>query len=113
MQNLFDDPNYRYYWVISLSRAVELTGNGTPTLGVLLVDMNYSTIEQMLSEVNASNSQQYVYLCDSSGEIIYHPRQMQIGTGLYQEDNKQAAGYEDGSHDSSNEKIKFHSKVIW
>ena len=99
VQNLFDDPNYRYYWVISLSRAVELTENGTPTLGVLLVDMNYSTIEQMLSEVNASNSQQYVYLCDSSGEIIYHPRQMQIGTGLYQEDNKQAAGYEDGSHE--------------
>lgn len=101
VQNLFDDPTFRYYWVISLSRAVELTDHGTPTLGVLLVDMNYSTIEQMLSEVNASNSQQYVYLCDSSGELIYHPRQMQINAGLYSEDNLQAAAYEDGSHEET------------
>ncbi|MCH4193328.1 MAG: sensor histidine kinase [Butyrivibrio sp.] len=101
VQNLFDDPTFRYYWVISLSRAVELTDHGTPTLGVLLVDMNYSTIEQMLSEVNDSNSQQYVYLCDSSGELIYHPRQMQINAGLYSEDNLQAAAYEDGSHEET------------
>ena len=50
VQNLFDDLSYRYYWVVSLSRAVELTSNGTSTLGVLLVDMNYSSIEQILKK---------------------------------------------------------------
>lgn len=98
VQNLFDDANYRYYWVLSLSRAVEITTNGVPTLGVLLVDMNYSSIEQMLNNVNNNNSDQYVYLCDSTGDIIYHPKKMQISSGLYQENNSVAAGYEDGSH---------------
>ncbi len=34
VQNLFDNATYRYYWVVSLSRAVELTSNGNSTLGV-------------------------------------------------------------------------------
>ena len=97
VQNLFDDPTYRYYWVVSLSRAVELTSNGTSTLGVLLVDMNYSSIEQILKKANVGNSSEYVYLIDGKGEIIYHPGQKLIYTDLYQENNIEAAGYEDGS----------------
>ena len=97
VQNLFDDLTYRYYWVVSLSRAVELTSNGTSTLGVLLVDMNYNSIEQILKKANVGNSSEYVYLIDGKGEIIYHPRQKLIYTDLYQENNIEAAGYEDGS----------------
>lgn len=37
------------------------------------------------------------YLIDGKGEIIYHPRQKLIYTDLYQENNIEAAGYEDGS----------------
>lgn len=55
VQNLFDDANYRYHWVISLSRAVELTKSGDSELGVLLVDMNYSSIEQLLEKANTGN----------------------------------------------------------
>ena len=82
VQNLFDNVNYRYYWVISLSRAVELTDDGNSTLGVLLVDMNYSSIEQLLTKANTDNSSEYVYLMDSNGEIIYHPKQRLIYTNL-------------------------------
>lgn len=99
VQNLFDDPSYRYYWVISLSRAVELTSNGKSALGVLLVDMNYSSIEQLLSKANKDNSSEYLYLMDSSGEIIYHPRQKLIYADLYQENNLEAVRYDDGSHE--------------
>ena len=62
VQNLFDDPSYRYYWVVSLSQAVELTSGGNSTLGVLLVDMNYSSIEQLLTKANTDNASEYVYL---------------------------------------------------
>lgn len=99
VQNLFDDPSYRYYWVISLSRAVELTNDGKSALGVLLVDMNYSSIEQLLSKANKDNTSEYFYLTDSSGEIIYHPRQKLIYADLYQENNLEAVRYEDGSHE--------------
>ena len=76
---------------------MELTSNGTSTLGVLLVDMNYNSIEQILKKANVGNSSEYVYLIDGKGEIIYHPRQKLIYTDLYQENNIEAAGYEDGS----------------
>lgn len=99
VQNLFDDNSYRYYWVVSLSRAVELTNNGNSTLGVLLVDMNYSSIEQLLKKANTDNSSEYVYLMDSNGEIIYHPKQKLINANLFEENNIAAAAYEDGTRE--------------
>lgn len=99
IQNLFDDASFRYYWVISLSRAVELTDKGTSRLGVLLVDMDYSGIARMMRQINASGSGQYFYLCDSNGTIIYHNRQVQISKGIAAENSRQAASYKDGVYD--------------
>ena len=99
VQNIFNASSFRYYWVISLSRIVELTYSGVPVRGVLLVDMNYNTIEEMMDRVNGSNSYQYFYLCDSNGELIYHPRMIQIGVGKYKENNLTASDYEDGVHE--------------
>lgn len=98
IQNLFDDA-FRYYWVISLSRVVELTDNGVPQSGVLLVDMDYSNISRMMKQINTQNNGQYYYLCDSSGEIIYHTQQIQINNGMFSENNRQAATYKDGVYD--------------
>ncbi|RGX99497.1 HAMP domain-containing protein [Blautia sp. OF03-15BH] len=95
VQNLFDDPSYRYHWVVSLSRSVELTNNGDTMQGVLLVDMNYSSIKQLLEKANQDISKEYIYLMDRNGEIIYHPKQNLIRTGLLSEDNREASGYED------------------
>lgn len=101
IQNLFDDNTYRYYWVISLSRAIEITNGGTSELGVLLVDMDYSVISRMLDQINATDNGQYYYLCDSSGEIIYHPRRIQISDGIIGENSQTAAGYKDGVYDET------------
>ena len=98
VENLFLDPACRYRWVISLSRAVEIYENGTPTMGVLLVDMNYSTIDRMMERINQDSSGQYIYLTDSSGSLIYHPKQMQINYGILTENNIIEAHYQDGHH---------------
>lgn len=98
MQNLFDDPDSRYHWVVSLSRHVELSRGGVMQSGVLLVDMGFSGIEQICKEVSLSNGQGYLYLIDGSGEIIYHPRQQLIYAGLQEENNLTAAAYSDGTH---------------
>lgn len=96
VQNLFDDGSHRYYWVISLSRAIEITDHGVSHEGVLLVDMDYSGIARMMRQINESNNGQYFYLCDSNGEIIYHPQQMQIGDGIRKENNTAVAEYGEG-----------------
>ncbi len=100
VQNLFVDPDYRYRWVVSLSRHVELTRDGAIESGVLLVDMSYSGIEQICKDVDLGAGQGgYLYLVDGAGEIVYHPRQQLIYAGLLEENNAAAAAYADGSHD--------------
>ncbi|HIS63537.1 MAG TPA: sensor histidine kinase [Candidatus Scybalomonas excrementigallinarum] len=101
IQNLFDDTAFRYYWVISLSRVVELTNDGVSQLGVLLVDMDYSRIYRMMKQINTSNNGQYYYLCDSNGEIIYHPRQIQISDGISSENNRAIAEYKEGIYEET------------
>lgn len=96
VQNLFDDGSFRYYWVISLSRAIEITDHGRSQEGVLLVDMDYSVISRMMRQINDSSGGQYFYLCDSNGEIIYHPKQMQIGDGVQKENHQAVADYKEG-----------------
>ncbi|MCR5673797.1 MAG: sensor histidine kinase [Lachnospiraceae bacterium] len=96
VQNIFDNSNYRYFWVVSLSRSVELTFFGNVKNGVLLVDMNYSGIEQLFDKVN-DGGVGFVYLCDSDGEIIYHPMQKAIYAGLVKENNLIHAQHSDGS----------------
>ena len=96
VQNLFEDATHRYNWVISLSRAVELTDTGVPMMGVLVVDMNYATIYKMMERLNEATTHQYYYLCDAEGNIIYHPRKVQIAAGGVSENSRKAAEYEDG-----------------
>jgi two-component system sensor histidine kinase YesM len=88
IQNLFEDDARRYHWVISLSRVVELTDKGVPMSGVLLVDMDYSSISRMMNQINTSNNGQYYYLCDGNGQIIYHMRQVQISKGIAHENSE-------------------------
>ncbi|MDF2611649.1 MAG: multi-sensor signal transduction histidine kinase [Lachnospiraceae bacterium] len=104
VQNLFNDSSFNYHWVISLSRVVELTQNGHISRGILLVDMNFSGIEQLFTKIN-SNDSGYVYLIDGNGEIIYHPKQNLINSSLLHENNVVAARYEDGTHEENFEDV--------
>ncbi len=110
VQNLFEDPSFRYRWVISLSRQVELTRAGAIESGVLLVDMSFGGIEQICKDVQLTSSG-YLYLIDGEGEIIYHPRQQLIYAGMLQENNAVAAAYKDGSHEEVFENTKRHVTV--
>ncbi len=97
VQNIFDDPDYPYRWVVSLSRHVQLTRDGVTQGGVLLVDMSFNGIEQVCRDVTLGSGG-YLYLIDGGGELIYHPRQQLIYAGLLEENNRAAAEYRDGSH---------------
>ena len=95
VQNIFDDPDYPYRWVVSLSRHVQLTRDGATEGGVLLVDMSFNGIEQVCRDVTLGSGG-YLYLIDGDGELIYHPRQQLIYAGLLEENNRAAAEYQIG-----------------
>lgn len=99
VQNLFDDGTFRYHRVVSLSRSVDINDGSTSGSGVLLVDMKYSVLEDMLERINETSSGIYYYLCSRDGEIIYHPRWTEINRGLFKEKNNKVASYEDGIYE--------------
>lgn len=99
VQNLFDDGTFRYHRVVSLSRSVDINDGSTSGSGVLLVDMKYSVLEDMLERINETSSGIYYYLCSRDGEIIYHPRWTEINRGLFKEKNNKAASYKDGIYE--------------
>ena len=99
VQNLFDDGTFRYHQVVSLSRSVDINDGSTSGSGVLLVDMKYSVLEDMLERINETSSGIYYYLCSRDGEIIYHPRWTEINRGLFKEKNNKVASYKDGIYE--------------
>jgi two-component system, sensor histidine kinase YesM len=77
VQNLvYDD----YQWVVTLSKAIRTKDTGE-ILGSLLVDLNYSSITNLCENINLGKKG-YVFLIDENGDIIYHPKQQLIYTGL-------------------------------
>jgi len=97
VQYIFDNNENQYRWVISLSRAVELTSGTSTAQGILLVDISYSSLEQLFDGVTAGKGG-YVYLISSDGELLYHPKMQLIDSGRMQENNVAAGGYKDGNH---------------
>lgn len=81
VQNIFED---QHNWVVSLSREVTLKKNGRKVPGVLLVDMNFSAIDQLCQKVTLGKKG-YIYIIDSKGNIVYHPQQQLINVGLKKE----------------------------
>ncbi len=98
VQYIFDDAKSQYKWVISVSRAVEVTKGASVSQGVLLIDIRYSSLEQLLDSVTLGNGG-YVYLISNDGQIIYHPKAQLIDSGRVKEEHQRAAGYRDGIYE--------------
>ena len=98
VQKMFEKGDNGYNWVISMSRAVEITVGGSTEQAVLLIEMAYQGLEEVLDEVTLGNGG-YIYLMDSKGDIIWHPKFELIASGRVKENNLVAAGYDDGSRE--------------
>lgn len=80
-------------WVFSVSAAVM---DEDKVLGVVLVDMSYKNLTDMCNEIQLGE-QGYVYIVNQEGEIIYHPKQQLIYTGILQENLKRVTEHAEGS----------------
>lgn len=98
VQKMFEKGDNSYKWVISMSRAVEITVGGSTEQAVLLIEMAYQGLEEVLDEVTLGNGG-YIYLMDSNGDLIWHPKYELIASGRVKENNLVAAGYDDGSRE--------------
>ncbi len=88
VQNLFSG---KHDWVVSLSRVIYFYKGNERVRGVLLVDMNYSTIGQLCQSISIGK-RGYMYIVDSDNNIIYHPEQQLINIGLKSENREDYLG---------------------
>ena len=95
IRDLFDQNESSYSWVMSLSRSVEVTDEGRATQALLLINLKYMFFEEMFSNVNLGNGG-YIYLTNDEGDIIWHPRQNEIYSGRFKENNKYVSTLKDG-----------------
>ena len=96
VQYMFDNHESQYKWVITLTRAVEITRGTSTDQGILLIDIRYSSLQQLLDNITLGNGG-YLYMIGSDGQIIYHPKMQLIGTGQMEENVEAAVHYRDGS----------------
>lgn len=81
VQNIFEGQNS---WVVSFGRAVTFNKGSNSQKGVILLDINFSAIDQLCQKVSLGK-RGYIYLIDSKGNIVYHPQQQLINSGLKNE----------------------------
>lgn len=104
VQNLFQEMDHKYEWVITLSRAVLITDGIEIKRGVLLVDLKYSGVEQILRNASVGKNG-YIYITDNSGELVYHPEkqflteEQKLACASLVE-NKQKGDYEASFHEN-------------
>lgn len=85
-------------WVVSLCRSTNFYGqNNERVTWITVVDMNFSTIEQLCREVSFGK-RGYIYIVDSKGNIIYHPQQQIIYAGLKNENIEDALKRSPGTY---------------
>ncbi len=75
--------NNEFPWVVTLSR--EIPGGGAGVDAVLFVDLNFGSISRLCEKTNLG-TKGYVFVMDEGGNLIYHPRQRLIYSGLWEEE---------------------------
>lgn len=80
VQNVVSD---EFPWVVTLSR--EISGRAGDEGAVLFVDLNFSSISHLCEKTNLGDKG-YVFITDDAGNLIYHPKQRLIYSGLWEEE---------------------------
>ncbi|MBP1988442.1 cache domain-containing sensor histidine kinase [Paenibacillus eucommiae] len=80
VQNIIQN---EYRWVVSLSRELK-SSDGITGEGIFLVDLNLSVINEISSGINLGK-RGYVFIVDNEGNLVYHPQQQLIYSGLKKE----------------------------
>lgn len=94
IQNLYKG---QYIWVVSLSRMMKYRENGKTKEGILLVDVNFRTIDELSRKVSLGK-RGYAYIIDDLGNMVYHPQQQLIYAGLKYENLEPVFEYAYGSY---------------
>lgn len=100
-----------YNWVITCTHPLKEWGRDE-NLGVLKVDLNFNIISDMCQKVKLGKKG-YVFILDSKGNIVYHPKQQLIYSNLKCEPIDEILETNNGTYtlNSKNEGIKQYNII--
>ncbi len=87
-----------YPWVVTISHVMD---NPKGERMQITMDIRFSNIANYIDDVGIGQHG-YCFIMDGSGNIVYHPQQQLIYSGLKEENTKELANLEDGHYTKSN-----------
>ncbi len=100
-----------YPWVVTMSRRVK---NADGKEVQIAMDLRFSSIANYVDEVGIGQHG-YCFIMDTDGNIVYHPQQQLLYSGLKEENTELLKIYEDGSHTKDGAIYTIHTleKYNW
>lgn len=107
VQNIISD---QYRWVVNLSSSILDPRTNRP-IGVFWVDLNFNTLSDLCDGIDLG-ARGYVFVLDEHGNIVYHPQQELIYSGIKDEAINEVIAAENGSFivDKNHDKLYTISK---
>ncbi|SHH78703.1 sensor histidine kinase [Clostridium grantii] len=103
VQNIYEG---KYDWVLSLSKSISpLNSHKTSESIVILVDMNFKSINDLCTSINLGEKG-YIFITDRSGNIVFHSQQPLIYNGLKIENTKEILDNAYGSFIQDQQNVK-------
>lgn len=72
-----------YKWVVTMGRGIQNPNTGRKE-AVFFIDLNYKLLEDLCKQ-NSLATDDYIFILDETGKIIYHPKQKLLYSGLKKE----------------------------
>ena len=85
----------KYEWVITLGKVLQ-NKRDRDMKAIFFADLNYSSISELCSNISLGDKG-YIYVLDGSGNLIYHPQQQLLYSGLKSEKIQEVLGIQKGS----------------
>ncbi len=86
-----------YPWVVTMTEPLEAPSGGDSAAAWVSLDLSFSNISGYINNVSIGQ-RGYCFLMDRTGNIVYHPQQQLLYSGLKSEDTASLAVLEDGSY---------------
>ena len=86
-----------YPWVVTMTESLAPMPGGDNTAAWVSLDLSFSNISSYINNISIGQ-RGYCFLMDRVGNIVYHPQQQLLYSGLKSEDTEALAALEDGAY---------------
>lgn len=108
IERLFESPPEEYTRVVPMTRVVKISRGEEEEKGILLIQLKQSGFQDVFSDLLLGEGS-YLYLTDADGNLLYHPKQELVESGVLEE---WKPGDEDARRGHGRERVEYSVKTV-